>query len=301
MIKERMILDLTDRQIVLALLRKHGLWAEKRLGQNFLICRDVLDEIVAAADLKSDDVVLEVGPGLGVLTVELCKQAGKVVAIEKDKRLVEILRETMAEYKNVEIIESDIFKFRVKDSGGLLRSNLRNGISRPDLGTRIPGYKVVANIPYYLTSHLIQHFLQSENPPQLMVLMVQKEVAQRIAARPPKMELLSVLVQFYGDAEIVRLVPRSCFWPIPEVDSAIVKITISDKRLAISKNPKDFFRLVKAGFTGKRKTLLNALSGGLRMPKREVEEVLKKVEIDPQRRAETLSVDEWINLNNQLT
>jgi len=286
--------DLTDKSELINFLRSKGLWAQKKLGQNFLVCRDVLDSIIAAADISSDDTILEVGPGLGTLTRELCKKAGRVIAVEKDSRLISLLKENTKDFNNLEIIEADILKLKA-------------------ISYKLKAFKVVANIPYYLTSHLIQHFLQSENPPEMMVLMVQKEVAERIVSQPPKMQFISVLVHFYAEAEIVRQVPHSCFFPEPEVDSAVVKIEMKTptQTLPLSgggkgggvrgEGVKEFFRIVKAGFSAKRKTLENALSGGLQKPKAEIQDIMMKIGIDPQRRAETLSLDEWNRLSASIT
>jgi 16S rRNA (adenine1518-N6/adenine1519-N6)-dimethyltransferase len=277
-------IDLTDKRQLIAFLKSQNLWAKKSLGQNFLVCEEVLGDIVQAAELKLDDIVVEVGPGLGVLTRELCKRSGKVLAVEKDKRMAEMLEKTAGDFSNLEIFNEDVFKFRIQKS--------------KIWGDKQAKYKVVANIPYYLTSHLVQHFLQSENPPQMMVLMVQWEVAERMVAKPPKMELISVLVQYYANAKIVKKVPRSCFFPEPKVDSAIVKIVREQKPNKI--NEKNFFRIVKAGFSAKRKTLANALSAGLHLSKENSQAALLAVGIEPSRRAETLSLEEWLKLAKKI-
>jgi len=277
-------IDLTDKRQLIAFLKSQNLRAKKSLGQNFLVCEEVLGDIVQAAELKLDDIVVEVGPGLGVLTRELCKRSGKVLAVEKDKRMAEMLKKTAGDFSNLEIFNEDVFKFRIQKS--------------KIWGDKQAKYKVVANIPYYLTSHLVQHFLQSENPPQMMVLMVQREVAERMVAKPPKMELISVLVQYYANAKIVKKVPRSCFFPEPKVDSAIVKIVRKQKPNKI--NEKNFFRIVKAGFSAKRKTLANALSAGLHLSKENSQAALLAVGIEPSRRAETLSLEEWLKLAKKI-
>ena len=196
-------MELTSPKNIKEILAKYETKASKGLGQNFLIDKNILNKILEAADLKSDDTVLEVGPGLGTLTQELAKKAKRVIAVEKDETMIEILKETLAEYKNVEVINEDILKYDLQ----------------------IADYKLVANIPYYLTSPLIRKFLESKNPPKEIVLMMQKEVAQRICAKPGDMSLLAVSVQFYADAKIISIVSKNCFYPAPKIDSAIIKIT----------------------------------------------------------------------------
>ncbi len=205
-----------SKGLIKNLLLKYSARPSKGLGQHFLIDKKVLHKIIQAADLKPGDVILEVGPGIGILTLELAKKVKKVVAVEKDFKMIAVLKEVLRDYKNVEIVRDDILKV-----------NLNDFILKPKT------YKIVANIPYYLTSHLIRKFLEIDNPPKEMILMIQKEVAQRIVARPPKMSLLAVSVQFYAKPEIITFVSKKSFWPQPKVDSAIIKITINKKQLTI--------------------------------------------------------------------
>jgi 16S rRNA (adenine1518-N6/adenine1519-N6)-dimethyltransferase len=261
------------------ILKKYRIFPSKRLGQSFLIDKKVLKKIIETAELSKRDVVLEVGPGIGNLTIKLAKRVKKVIAVEKDKRMVEILNERLKEEKieNVEIVNEDILKF-------LPSFKLRGS------------YKVVANIPYYLTSRLIRNLLEMERKPKLTVLMVQKEVAQRICAKPPKMNLLAVSVQFYAKPEIISFVSKNCFWPRPKVDSAIIKIEpliITKERLI---NADLFFRIVKIGFSHPRKQLINNLSKKLRIEKEKIKNWLLENGIDPTQRAETLDLNDWINL-----
>jgi 16S rRNA (adenine1518-N6/adenine1519-N6)-dimethyltransferase len=261
------------------ILKKYKAFPIKRLGQNFLIDKNVLKKILEAAELLKRDIVLEVGPGIGNLTVELAKGAKKVIAVEKDKRMVEILKERLKEEKieNVEIVNEDILKF-------LPSFELKGS------------YKVVANIPYYLTSRLIRNLLEMKRKPKLIVLMVQKEVAQRICAKPPKMNLLAVSVQFYAKPEIISFVSKNCFWPRPKVDSAIIKI---EPLTNVGKKIIDadlFFRIVKAGFSQPRKQLINNLSKGLKKDKKIVREWLLNCHILPAKRAEALSIEDWKKL-----
>ena len=262
------------------LLRKYGLKPRKHLGQNFLINKDILSEIINTADLTKNDIVLEIGPGLGILTKELAKKAKKVIAIEKDEKLVKILKKELAHFKNIKIIEGDILKL-------------------PVTSYQLPvTYKLVANLPYYITSPVIRKFLEEENPPafaeasagrpKLMVLMVQKEVAERICAKPPEMSLLSVAVQFYSQPKIVKIVKKESFWPRPKVDSAIIKLTTNNRQLTTI-NTNLFFKIVKAGFSQPRKQLKNNLKN---IFGKNTERILQKLKIEPTWRAETLSIDE---------
>jgi len=263
------------------LLRQSDLKARKGLGQHFLIDQDVLSLIVSAAELKPDDVVLEVGPGLGVLTKELAGKAGRVIAIELDDNLAALLKKTLASFNNVTIINGDVLKIEP--------SSLLNGRN----------YKVVANLPYYITSPVLRHFLEAEAKPKTMVVMVQREVARAIAASPGDMSLLSVSVQFYARPEIISTVPPESFYPAPEVSSAIVRINVYPKP-KVEVDEKGFFETVRAGFSAPRKQLANSLAKGLGWEKAEVLPFLQKARIDPSRRAETLTIEEWAELQRVL-
>ncbi len=256
------------------LLRQFGLSPRKRFGQNFLVDPEVLAEIVAAADLRATDTVVEVGPGLGVLTRELARRVRRVVAVEVDRDLVALLKRSLGSLPNVEIVNVDVLEFDPAET--------LNGIP----------YKVVANLPYYITSPTLRHFLEARHKPQLMVVMVQREVAERIVAAPGAMSLLSVSVQFYGDARLVKLVPASAFYPQPKVDSAVVRIDVYDRPL-VDVDPAKFFRVVHAGFAQPRKQLHNALARGIWLPSGKSIELLREAGIDEKRRAQTLSLDEW--------
>jgi len=248
------------------------------MGQNFLTDKGALKTIIEAADLKPNDVVLEIGPGTGVLTLELAKYAKKVIAVEKDARMCEILKERLdnLSVRNVEVIQGDALKIQIP------KSKLQN-------------YKVVANLPYYITSPVIRKFLEAENQPKSMVLMVQKEVGQRICAKPQDMTLLAVSVQFYAEPKIVGYVSRKSFWPAPKVDSAIIKIILI-KRNWTRPVLVQFFKVVRAGFSHPRKQLINNLSTGLSLGREQVITWLKKNKIQPTTRAETLTIDNWIKL-----
>jgi 16S rRNA (adenine1518-N6/adenine1519-N6)-dimethyltransferase len=241
----------------------------KFLGQNFLKSRKIIQDIINAAELKSDDVILEVGPGSGILTEELLKNVrlGRIIAVEKDKKLVEFLKEKFKKSENLEIISDDILKFDPGNYSLLTKK-----------------YKIVANIPYYITSHFLRKFLETKNQPSLMVLMVQKEVAERIVSKN-KQSLLSISVKVYGIPRIIKKVPAGAFFPKPNVDSAIILISNISKFFFGDVDKKKFFTLVKNGFANRRKMLKNnlKLADGLL----ENCGLLKKV------RAEDLSPETW--------
>ncbi|HEY32733.1 MAG TPA: ribosomal RNA small subunit methyltransferase A [Dehalococcoidia bacterium] len=264
------------------LLRRYGLHARKKLGQHFLIDREVLETVMGAAGLTSGDIVIEVGPGLGVLTRELAGQAGRVITVELDDRLAAALKEALSSLHNVTVVNEDILKL---DPAVLLKESGSQG-----------KYKVVANLPYYITSPVMRHFLEASVRPQTMVVMVQREVAEAIAAQPGRMSLLSVSVQFYGQPTIVGHVPAESFYPVPEVDSAVLKIDIYPEPKVMIGDVDDFFGVVRAGFSAARKQLLNSLAQGLGLSRDEVLPLLAKAGIESRRRAETLSLEEWAGL-----
>ncbi len=278
-----------------ALLRRFHLRARKGLGQHFLIDGEVLEFILAAAELRPADIVVEVGPGLGILTRELATRAGWVIAIELDDKLAAILRQTLAPLANLTIINEDILKI---DPAAVFQEDK----AKLPAGTGASAkYKVVANLPYYITSPVLRHFLEASLKPEIMVLMVQKEVAEQIAARPGQMSLLSIAVQLYGEPTIVSYVPARCFYPAPEVDSAILRIALYPQSAVAIADKESFFALVRAGFSAVRKQLGNSLAQGLGLPKAEVLSLLEKADIMPQRRAETLTLEEWARLWQRFT
>lgn len=260
------------------LLKKYGLRPQKGLGQNFLVDDAALQRVVSAADLGAGEAVLEIGPGLGGLTRHLAAAARCVVAVEIDEQLIPPLREVLAPFDNVQLIHNDILELD------------------PDTLIADTPYLVVANIPYYITSAIIRHLLEANTPPQRIVLTVQREVAERICAAPGELSLLALSVQVYGLPYIAARIPAGAFYPSPKVDSAVVRMDI----FPAPKIPADaldvFFRLAKAGFGQKRKTLNNALASGMGWPKQKTQALLEAAAIDPQRRAETLSIDEWRTL-----
>ena len=258
--------------------KQYNIKPSKKLGQNFLIDRDVLRKIIQAADLKPSDIVLEIGPGLGILTIELAKSAKKVIAVEKDKKMCEILKQTLdvRNVRNVRIVNNDILNTKYE----------------------LPNtkYKLVANLPYYITSPVIRKFLEAENKPKEMILMVQKEVGQRICSKD-KMSLLSVAVQFYAKPEIISYVSKKSFYPQPKVDSAIIKIVPQPFPKI---DTKKFFNLVKAGFSSKRKFLINNLSRELKIVNCKLKIVFDQIELGQKLRAENLSIQNWLKLFHKL-
>lgn len=262
---------------VSGLLRRFDLRPKKSLGQNFLVDESALAKIAAAADLAASDTVLEIGPGLGSLTRHLAAAARRVVAVELDQAMLPALRHTLQHHPNVEIVHSDILKYALTQSRSGLPSH----------------YKVVANIPYYITSALIRHLLEADVRPALVVLTVQREVAERICAVPGDMSLLAVSVQFYCAPRLVARIPAGAFYPPPEVDSAVLKLEVLARPAVAVPDSDRFFQVVKAGFSQKRKQLRNALSAGLHLESRVVDGLLLRAGIDPHRRAETLTLEEW--------
>jgi 16S rRNA (adenine1518-N6/adenine1519-N6)-dimethyltransferase len=272
------------------LLRQFDLRANKGLGQHFLVNSAVLKNIAAAAELSSSDVVLEIGPGIGVLTTELAAKAGWVIAVEVDYRFAEVLSDILEGATNVSVINRDILEIEPQDLIYQEKSKFPPAIS----GSL--KYKLVANLPYYITAPIIRHFCEARLKPRTMVIMVQKEVAQNIAARPGDMSVLAVAVQFYGRPDILGYVPAGNFYPAPKVDSAILKIDLYPRRLFEVSSEASFFEIVRAGFCAARKQIANSLSQGLDVPKPEVLFLLEKADIAPQRRAEDLSLEEWARL-----
>ena len=260
------------------LLRRYNLRPDKRLGQNFLLDESALRRIIMAAEILPQHDVLEIGPGLGSLTRHLAAAARQVVAVELDADLFGPLEEVLGGMANVRLVQGDIL---VLDPAELMPA---------------PGYLVVANIPYYITSALLRHLLEAERPPQRLVLTVQREVAQRICALPGDLSLLALSVQIYGQPAIAAHIPAGAFYPPPKVDSAVVRIDLYDTPAIPPPLLDSFFQLIKAGFSQKRKTLRNALAGGLGWPTARSAALLAAAALDPQRRAETLNLEEWNKL-----
>ena len=257
------------------LLRK-GFAPNKRLSQNFLVSQGPIVLLLKTADLQKEDWVLEIGPGLGVLTKELAKKANKVFAIEKDRGLARSLKEELAPLSNVEVIEGDILE---------------------NLEVKLPSeYKVVANLPFSITGPVLRKFLGKLPRPRLLALLIQKEVAQRICAKPPNMSILALSVQYYAEPKIISLVKSGSFWPRPKVDSAIIRIIPKDLSSKEEVLATIFFQVVKAGFSQPRKQLQNNLATKLGLAKEKVFRLLNSLGIDPARRPSTLSLSNWIEL-----
>lgn len=251
-------------------------------GQNFLVNSQVYDDIVEAAGLSADDVVLEVGPGLGFLTQRLALKAKKVIAVELDYGVYDYLSKNKLIPENVELVHGDALKLDIRNwkLGG--------------------GYRIIANLPYQITSRFLRLYLENnEIRPKEMVLMLQKEVAERIAAKPGKMSLLSVSVQFFAQAEILFLVKRENFWPIPEVDSALIRIKIKKNIPAVKE--KSFFQMLKFAFSAKRKMIKNNLAGGYRVSTDRVVNLLDQAGISGTARAQDLSLDDWLKLHDLIS
>ncbi|OGY43992.1 MAG: ribosomal RNA small subunit methyltransferase A [Candidatus Buchananbacteria bacterium RIFCSPHIGHO2_02_FULL_38_8] len=266
----------------------YGIRPQRSKGQNFLVSQEVLDQIIQVADLKSDDVILEVGPGFGILTEALIEKVKKVISVELDKKLFSFLQAKFSEVKNLELVNEDILK-----------------LQPTSYNLQATTYKIVANIPYNITSKFLRKFLSQDHKPFEMVLLVQKEVANRVCAPTGKMSLLSVSVQLYGQPEIIEVVDKKNFWPEPEVDSAILKISDIKNTKEITEwlvdiTEKQFWQVVKIGFSARRKKLSNNLSAGLRISAPEVKNTFEKIGLDHQIRAQNLEINDWVKLAKTL-
>jgi 16S rRNA (adenine1518-N6/adenine1519-N6)-dimethyltransferase len=250
----------------------------KSFGQNFLVSRAVLQQMVETADLEASDQVLEVGAGTGVLTRELARKARRVVAVEMEANMLALLAKTTSDFSNIELVARNLLYLNPEEVFGRER------------------YKLVANLPYYITAPTFRHFLESANPPGLLVVMVQYEVAQRIVAEPGDLSLLGVSVQFYGQPRIVARVPAHAFYPAPKVDSAILRVEVHPQVPLTPRERDSFFRVVQAGFAERRKQLHNSLAHSLHRKDEEIRGWLAAAQIEASRRAETLSIDEWLRL-----
>jgi 16S rRNA (adenine1518-N6/adenine1519-N6)-dimethyltransferase len=276
------------------LLRQSKIRPDKALGQNFLIDHTILEKIANAARLTADEIVLEIGAGTGALTQLLAQNAGHVVAVELDQRLLPLLQASLSEFDNVSVIQDDILELNpavlIHDASQKLADSAAH-------------YKVVANLPYYITSAILRHLLDAERTPEMMIITVQYEVAKRLVARPGDMSILAVSVQFYGDPEILFRISPASFYPSPDVESAVVRLNVNPSPPLPRGETAMFFQVVRAGFSQRRKQLHNSLSAGLgeRISKHGAAARLKEANIDPRRRAQSLSVEEWIALTRALS
>ena len=270
-----------------ATLDAYGLHPRKRWGQHFLTDGRILESIADAAQVTRDDTILEIGPGLGHLTRVLAQRAAHVVAVEVDAELAARLRADCADASNVVILHGDVLDAEPLEW-------ITQGVGA-DLGSATT-YKIVANLPYYITSAILRHVLEAKQKPRVIVVMVQREVAQRIVAQPPEMNLLAVSVQFFAQPRVCRTIPAGAFYPRPQVDSAIVSLDVFAESPHAVIDTTRFFEIVRAGFGERRKQLRNALAHGLGLDTRKVVETLTRARIQPARRAETLTLEEWARL-----
>ncbi len=280
-------MDLTSPRTIRSIQEKFGFTFKKGLGQNFLTSQNVLEEIVDSAEIDSG--VIEVGPGFGVLTSELAKNSDKVVTIEIDERLIDVLEYTLADYDNVKIVNADILKL---DLHKLIQEEFGN-----------EKVSIAANLPYYITTPIITKLLEEKLPLKNIVVMVQKEVALRMAAKPSSKDYgaITVLCQYYTEPSVVTNVPASLFVPPPKVDSAVLRLKIRENPAVHVTDEKMFFRVVKAAFSQRRKTLLNCLCSNFSFPKEEMSALLEGIGITPSRRGETLSLQEFADISDAIT
>lgn len=269
-------MDPSEQQSISQILKSHNLRPDKSLGQNFLTDPNILEKIVRIAGVSASDTVLEIGAGLGHLTACLARSARRVTAVELDGRFLPILAERLAPYPNISLVEGDILQL---DSADLVQED---------------SYLVVANIPYYITSRIIRKLLEADLKPRQIILTIQYEVAQRVCAGGGKLSLLALSVLMYGTPKLELRIPAGAFYPPPKVDSAVISIDLHASPLLPDPQREIFFQLVKAGFLHKRKTLRNSLAKGLGWSPAETEKLLAIAKIDPNRRAETLTIQEWI-------
>lgn len=272
---------------------KHGFKLSKSLGQNFLTDKNIIDKIIEKSMIGKNDLVIEIGPGIGVLTAAAAEEAGKVVSIEIDRNLIPILKETLSEYDNIEIINKDVLKTDIKE---IMEQNKEIN------GQKVESVRIIGNLPYYITTPIIMKILEDRVPADSITIMLQKEVADRIKAGPGTKAYgaLSVAVQYYCTVAHVANAPKEIFIPQPKVDSTVIRLDIRKERPVLLHSEEAFFAVVKAGFGQRRKTLLNSLTGIYGLTKDEVAEVMLIAGIDPIRRAETLSLEEFAALANTI-
>ncbi len=268
-------MSLTQSEII-EILKVHRLAPLRRLGQNFLVDKNIIEKVISL--INQNESVVEIGPGLGALTVPVAQKAKEVIVFEKDEKIAEILEnEILPPLNNVIVIKSDILRISEIEITG--------------------SYTLLANLPFYITSIVIRKFLESSKPPKKMVLMVQREVAKRICSNPPNMNLLALSVQFYAKPKIVFNVSKNSFWPSPKVDCSVL---IIERDSSLKGDPVKFFRAVRAGFSHPRAQVLNNLSKELKLNKEEIKKTLLSLKIDPKRRAESLNLNEWLKLSQEI-
>lgn len=285
-------MDLTSPSTIKEIRDRHNFQLSKSLGQNFITDRHVLEQIISGAEIGDEDLVIEIGPGIGVLTAEAAEVAAKVVAIEIDSRLIPVLKETLSFFDNVEVINQDILKTDLKE---IIESEREKG-------SFTGAVRIIGNLPYYITTPIIMKILEDGVPADSITIMMQKEVADRIRSGPggKTYGAISVAVQYYCDVEKVANVPKEVFVPRPKVDSTVLALKPHSEKKVQLTDEKEFFSCVRAAFAQRRKTLLNSLSSAGGMDKEEVRKVLETLGIDPGRRAETLSIEEFGRLANEV-
>ena len=269
---------------------RYGFRLTKSLGQNFLTDKNIIDNIIEASNIGENDLVIEIGPGIGVITKEAAAKAGSVIAVEIDKNLIPILQETLADETNVKIINRDILK---TDLTAVIEEEKKNF-------PQMESVRIIGNLPYYITTPIIMKLLEDGVPADSITVMMQKEVADRIKAAPGNKErgALSVAVQYYCQVVKVTDVPKEVFVPAPKVDSTVLRLDIRKEKPVELKDDKLFFKAVKCGFAQRRKTLLNSLASGTGLGKDKIGQILEEAGIDPGRRAETLDIDEFAKIAN---
>jgi len=273
-------MNLYSKKNIINLFKKYNIKPQKKLGQNFLIDKNIIKKIIRSSNISKNDIVLEIGPGIGTLTIELSKKVKKVIAIEKDKTIIKILKETTKGFKNIKIINQDILKIKK------IKINKK--------------YKIIANLPYYIFFPILKKLLEEENPPHEMILTIQKEVAQKIVKKPPKANFLSIFINFYCDSKILFFIPKESFWPKPKVDGAVIKLSnIKNKNLEVDKFL--FYKVIKIGFSSPRKKIINNYFNNIKLNKKEVYNLFNKININPNLRPENLSLKDWIKLTEEIS
>jgi 16S rRNA (adenine1518-N6/adenine1519-N6)-dimethyltransferase len=271
-------------------LRSNGLKPNFTYGQNFLIDEIVLEDIVDSASVTPKDNILEIGPGIGNLTRRLCERAGFVLSVEKDPKFLPILKSIKKQHKN--------FRYEIEDA---LQFNFQEALNERRTGSeKSVHYKVVANIPYYITGKILQMFMTAEFKPESITILTQKEVAHNVTALAGDLSILAISVQLYGEPKIIQVVPARSFFPAPKVDSAILQIKLFEKPKYNVSDEKKFFKVVKACFLGKRKQIHNTLKNNLHLTTEQVEEVLSKLKISPSARPQELKIEQWVKLSDEV-
>jgi len=274
------------------LMKKYGITANKKLGQNFLVDENVIDTIAGTAELTKEDMVIEIGPGLGTLTAKLLENAGKVICIELDNRMIKILKDRFYIYENFEVINEDVLKV---DLHKLIKENKEK--------TGIKNVKIVANLPYYITTPIIMKLLEEKLDIETITVMIQKEVADRLTEVPggKNSGAITYAVYYYANAEEILTVPNTSFIPEPEVQSEVIKLTLRKEPSVNVKDEKKFFALIKAAFMQRRKTLLNAIgNSGLNVNKERIENILKELDIDTRVRGEALTIEQFAKIAEKI-